>query len=114
MVPAADSPGDSEGIYAEFRESIMSRDRIVWAALALAGLSLVLVVVNIGLSLWNQQLQFQVAERQQFIGEQTEYRRIGEALVRSLTTTAASSKDPQLAALIQRHGIAAPGAGGGK
>lgn len=114
MVAPPDTLGDSEGIYAEFRESIMSRDRVVLAVLALAGLSLVLVGVNIGLSLWNQQLQFQVAERQQFIGEQTEYRRIGEALIRSLTTIGASSRDPQLAALMQRHGIAAPSAGGGK
>jgi hypothetical protein len=83
------------------------RDRNIlsWATMSLAGLSLLLVVANIVLALFNAGAQGTVAERQQFIAEQSEFRRVGELLVRSLTAVAASTKDAQLATLMAKHGV---------
>ena len=81
-----------------------NRNILSWVTVSLAGLSLLLVLANIVL---NAGAQGTVAERQQFIGEQTEFRRVGELLVRSLVAASASTKDPQLAALIAKHGVSA-------
>ncbi|HUE18666.1 MAG TPA: hypothetical protein VMQ63_02750 [Stellaceae bacterium] len=84
-----------------------NRNILSWVTVSLAGLSLLLVLANIVLAVFNAGAQGTVAERQQFIGEQTEFRRVGELLVRSLVAASASTKDPQLAALIAKHGVSA-------
>jgi hypothetical protein len=83
------------------------RNLLSWVTVTLAGLSLLLVLANIVLAVFNAGAQGTVAERQQFIGEQTEFRRVGELLVRSLVAVSASTRDAQLAALIAKHGVSA-------
>ena len=78
---------------------------IAWCGIALAGLSLVLVAVNIALSVMNERTQAEVAARQRFIADAAQYNMIGEALVRSLNAAAASTDDRALIAMMQRHGL---------
>lgn len=80
-----------------------------WAAVSLAALGLILVVVNAVINGFNQRFQEEVAQRQQMISNRVELQRIGEVLVHSLTTAAASSRDAQLIALMTKLGLPAPG-----
>ena len=83
----------------------LMRGWTTWAAISLAALTLLLVLSNVALAMLNQRLQNEASARQQFLLTESEYRRVGEALVHSLNNAAASTKDPQLLALMQRHGI---------
>ena len=94
---------------------MMRGNWIGWSAIGLATAALLLVFVNVALALFNSRLQAQVATRQQFVSEAPGYRQVGEALVRSVNAALAATKDPQLAAMMQRHGLsttAAPAAAG--
>jgi hypothetical protein len=77
-----------------------------WLAVSLAGLALLLVLGNIVLATSNQRVQSEVTARQQFLLSENEYRRVGDTLMHSLDTVAASTHDSQLLAMMQRHGIA--------
>jgi hypothetical protein len=79
--------------------------RIAWSGIVLAGLSLILVTVNIVLAVMNGHTQAEVTARQQFIADGPQYSAIGEALVRSLSAAAASTNDPALIAMMQHHGL---------
>lgn len=79
--------------------------RIAWSGIVLAGLSVTLVAVNVVLAMLNGRTQAEVAARQQFIADAPQYNAIGEALVRSLNAAAASTNDPALIAMMQRHGL---------
>ena|SRR6185437_4265876 len=84
----------------------------VWeiVAMALATLSLVLVIVNAGLVLRNQSLQLEVGERQQIINQGTQFARLRQLLAQSVANIAAAKKDAQLNELLTRHGITPAGA----
>lgn len=77
---------------------------IAWLGITLAGLSLVLVVVNIVLAAMNARTQAEVDTRQRFIVDAPQYNAIGGALVRSLDA-AASTGDLALIAMMRRHGL---------
>ena len=79
--------------------------RVAWSGIGLGGFSLLLVIVNVVLAVMNGRTQAEVAARQQFISDGPQYNAIGEALVRSLSATAASTNDPALIAMMQRHGL---------
>jgi hypothetical protein len=85
-----------------------------WSAVSLAGLAFLLVLANIALAILNQRIQSEVSARQQFLLTGTEYRRVGDTLVHSLDTVAASTRDSQLLAMMQRHGITPPSAAASK
>src|SRR5215469_7361778 len=78
---------------------------LAWGGVSLGGLSLLLVVVNIVLALFNAGTQAEVAARQQFIADGPQYNAIGEALVRSLDAAVASTNDQALIAMMERHGL---------
>ncbi|HYL32419.1 MAG TPA: hypothetical protein VEU53_04655 [Stellaceae bacterium] len=78
---------------------------LAWGSISLAGLSLLLVVVNIVLALVNARTQAEVAARQRFIADTPQYNAIGEALVHSLDAAAAATNDQTLIAMMQRHGL---------
>lgn len=84
--------------------------RIAWSGLWLAGISALLVAVNIALALFNAHTQSEVAARQQFIADGPQYNAIGEALVHSLDAAAAATNDQALIAMMQRHGLSPSGA----
>ena len=83
---------------------------IAWGGVSLAGISVLLVAVNIVLALLNARTQAEVAARQQFIADGPQYNAIGEALVHSLDAAAAATNDQTLIAMMQRHGLSPSGA----
>lgn len=83
---------------------------IAWGGIGLAGISVLLVAINIVLALLNARTQTEVAARQQFIADGPQYNAIGEALVHSLDAAAAATSDQTLIAMMQRHGLSPSGA----
>jgi uncharacterized protein YpmS len=90
----------------------------VWemVAMTLAGLSLVLVIVNAGLVIRNQSIQVEVSQRQQVINQGLQFARIRQVLAQYIANVATQKKDAELSEVLTRHGIAlsnppaAPGA----
>jgi hypothetical protein len=74
---------------------------IRWATM-LAGVSLVLVVVNIVLAIVDQNAQAEVNQRQQQIAQAAQLEAVSNVLVRSLEAQAAN--DPQIQDLLKRVG----------
>ena len=79
----------------------------VWevVTMTLAGISLVLVIVNAGLVLRNQAIQFDVSQRQQVINQGLQFARIRQVLAQYVANVATSSKDVQLSDMLAHHGI---------
>ncbi len=72
---------------------------------ALAGITLILVVVYIVLIQDNRSVQSEVNQRQQFINQSIQLGRISDALIRALATTAVSNNDDKLRDLLAQNGI---------
>lgn len=87
---------------------------IAWSGIGLAGISILLVAVNIALALFNARTQAEVTARQRFIADGPQYNAIGEALVHSLDAAAAATNDQTLIAMMQRHGLSPAGAAAAK
>ncbi|MBI4528093.1 MAG: hypothetical protein HY695_30225 [Deltaproteobacteria bacterium] len=75
----------------------------------LAGLLLVLVLVNVLVSLGNQFLRVEVTERQQFITQSIQLEALSREIVTALLTIAVKNKDDQLMSLLASHGISVAG-----
>lgn len=73
--------------------------------MTLAGLSLVLVILNAGLVLRNQSVQFTLSERQQLINQGLQFARIRQVLAQYVANTAVTKNDRELSDLLTRHGI---------
>ena len=73
--------------------------------MGLAVLTFVLVIVNSTLVLFNQSIQADIAQRQQFINQSAALGRVNQALIQSLANLAAANKDEQLAGLLSAQGI---------
>ena len=71
----------------------------------LAGLSLLLVIVNAALVVRNQSLQAEVNDRQQTINQGLQYARLRQAIAQLLGNLAISKQDHDLSDLLSRHGI---------
>ena len=71
----------------------------------LAGLTLVLVLVNVLLSLGNQFLRLEVNERQQFITQSIQLDELQREIVAALASVAVKSNDRQLKDLLASMGI---------
>lgn len=71
----------------------------------LAGLTLILVFLNVWLVLSDQSRQAEVNQRQQYINQSIRLGRINEGLVRALATTAVNNKDDKLRKLLTDQGI---------
>jgi hypothetical protein len=82
---------------------------IQWATL-LAGVSLILVVVNIALAIIDQTAQAEANQRQQQIAQAAQLEALTNVLARALRTQEESSKDPQLKDLLAHYsgGVGAP------
>ncbi|MBI2989073.1 MAG: hypothetical protein HYY45_20105 [Deltaproteobacteria bacterium] len=84
----------------------------------LAGLTLILVLVNVLLSLGNQFLRLQVNERQQFITQSIQLEGLHREIVTALASIAVKNNDEQLKSLLASQGISFVGnprtAGGAK
>jgi hypothetical protein len=73
--------------------------------IGLAGLTLVLVCINVWLVLSDQSRQAEVNQRQQFINQSIQLGRVNESLVRALATAAVNNKDDKLRNLLTEQGI---------
>ena len=71
----------------------------------LAGLTLILVLVNVLLSLGNQSLRVQVTERQQFISQSIQMEGFHREIVTALAGVAMKHNDAQLISLLASQGI---------
>ena len=84
----------------------------------LAGLMLILVLVNVLLSLGNQFLRLEVNERQQFITQSIQLEGLHREIVTALASIAVKNNDEQLKSLLASQGISIVGnpraAGGAK
>lgn len=79
---------------------------IQWATL-LAGVSLVLVVVNIALAVVDQSAQAEANQRQQQIAQAAQLQALSNLLTQALSRQEQSSNDPQLKELLARVGVGA-------
>lgn len=84
----------------------------------LAGLILILALVNLLLSLGNQSLRLQVTERQQFITQSIQLEELRREIATALASVAVKNNDEQLKSLLASQGISLVGnsraAGGAK
>jgi hypothetical protein len=76
-----------------------------WLLTLLAGVSLVLVAINITLSNSNQKIQSEINSRQQFINQTIQISRLNTQLIQTLANLSAQTGDQQLRALLAAHGI---------
>jgi hypothetical protein len=86
------------------RESLRGNWR-GWALTGIAGLSLVLVLVNIAFFLNNRTIQNEINTRQQFINQTMQLERLGQELVNALASLALRNNDEQLRKLLAEQGI---------
>jgi len=77
-----------------------------WATL-LAGVSLILVIVNIALALVDQSAQAEANQRQQQIAQAAQLEALTNVLTHALTVQEQSSKDPQIQDLLTRAAASA-------
>lgn len=75
----------------------------------LAGLTLILVLVNVLLSLGNQSLRLEVTERRQFITQSIQLEGLHREIVTALASVAVKDNDEQLKSLLASQGISLVG-----
>jgi succinate dehydrogenase hydrophobic anchor subunit len=98
---SADGGGWHEG-----RNSIVQTDSWLYRLLvALAGITLILVVVYIILIQDNRSVQAGINQRQQFINQSIQLGRINDVLIHALAATAVSNNDDKLRELLAKNGI---------
>ena len=73
--------------------------------LAIVVLDLVLVLAGLVLSLYNQGLRREVAQRQQTINQGLTYSQINQYLVNALTGLAVRNGDERVRALLSKNGV---------
>jgi hypothetical protein len=78
---------------------------LYWVMTSLAGISVLLVIVNGVIFLTDQSAQAEVNQRQQFINQSAQLGRVQEGLVRALALSAANNKDDQLRDLLAQFNI---------
>lgn len=75
----------------------------LWAALA--GLTVILVIVNAFLFTSDQKSQAEVNRRQQFINQSIQLERLYESIVRAIATASVNNNDQKLRDLLTKHGV---------
>jgi hypothetical protein len=84
----------------------------------LAVLVLILVLINVVLTIGNQSLRIQLAERQQFISQSMQMEGLYREIIQAVASVAVKTKDEQLMSLLASQGINVGGepkaAGGAK
>jgi hypothetical protein len=84
---------------------------LYWAAVALSGLTFILVLVYIILVQDNRAVQREVNQRQQFITQSIQLGRVNDVLIRGLAAAAVKTNDDKLRELLSRNGITVNAAG---
>jgi hypothetical protein len=96
---------------------MQGRQGLHWTLVALSGVTLILVGVNLMLGQSIRSVQAEINQRQQYINQSIRLGRVNEALIRSLAQTAVNEKDDRLREVLAQSGItiniaAEPAAGG--
>jgi hypothetical protein len=89
---------------------------LYWLSVILGSLSLLLVICDFGLSWYNQGIQAEVNQRQQFLNQTAQLKGVFDTLVRSLAIAAINGKDDKVRAMLAEQGITwtmTPAAGAG-
>jgi hypothetical protein len=76
-----------------------------WASVVLAVLTIVLVVVNFVVLSGNQTMQIEANQRQQFINQSIQLKRVDDLLIRTLASAAVNAKDDKLRDLLTQQGV---------
>ena len=91
-----------------------------WASVALGALTIVLVVANFFVVSSNQSIQAEANQRQQFINQSVQLKRVDDLLIRAIAQASVNAKDDKLRDLLAQQGVtmkaptseAAPARGG--
>jgi hypothetical protein len=76
-----------------------------WISVVLGALTIVLVVVNFAVLSNNLSAQAEANQRQQFINQSTQFRRVDDLLIRTLAQAAVNAKDDKLRDLLAQQGV---------
>ncbi len=90
------------------RQPGLGRTSATWLSailLGLAGLTPILVLLNVWLVLGDQSRQAEVNRRQEFINQSIRLSRINEGLIRALATASVNTKDDKLRQVLTEQGI---------
>jgi preprotein translocase subunit SecG len=91
--------GDSRGMRTSFNIATY------WISVVLGALTIVLVVVNFAVLSNNLSAQAEANQRQQFINQSTQFRRVDDLLIRTLAQAAVNAKDDKLRDLLAQQGV---------
>jgi len=76
-----------------------------WASVALGVVTIVLVVANFFMQSSNLSIQAEVNQRQQFINQSTQLKRVDDLLIRAIAQAAVTAKDDKLRDLLAQQGV---------
>jgi hypothetical protein len=76
-----------------------------WTVTGVAGLALIIVVVNIVLFMQNRSLQVEVNNRQLFINQSTQLEQLNKEIITALANLSVKNNDEDLNHLLAMHGI---------
>lgn len=82
-----------------------TRPWLVWTVMALATLSLILVILNAVLASSNSSAQEIVQHRQHEINQAAFWNRLERSLTQALANGAVNNRDDDVKSLLQKHGI---------
>lgn len=86
----------------------MARPSLInWIITVLAGLSVLLVIIDADLALSNETLQADVNQRQQILNQAPQLNRLNEIFMRALGDAEVKTKDDQLRDMLARYGLVA-------
>jgi hypothetical protein len=76
-----------------------------WASVALGALAILLVVANFFVQSSNQSIQAEANQRQQFINQSVQLKRVDDLLIRALAQAAVNAKNDKLRDLLTQQGV---------
>ncbi len=76
-----------------------------WASVALGALTIVLVVANFFVMSSNQSIQAEANQRQQFINQSVQLKRVDDLLIRAIAQASVNAKDDKLRDLLAQQGV---------
>jgi hypothetical protein len=76
-----------------------------WASVALGALTIVLVVANFFVLSSNQSIQAEANQRQQFINQSAQLKRVDDLLIRAIAQASVNAKDDKLRDLLAQQGV---------
>ena len=76
-----------------------------WASVALGALTIVLVVANFFVLSSNQSIQAEANQRQQFINQSVQLKRVDDLLIRAIAQASINAKDDKLRDLLTQQGV---------